>query len=87
MMPAVLIENEQGMSVYSSGKLPSPTGSNSSGEGIRKAVSIRHSQPLRQPRGPPAEEKITTLNFASRGKRMVSNPMAMMPQAGFVEAY
>lgn len=99
MLPSVVIENEQGMPVYSSGKIPSPTSSSSSSEG-QKAVNrgtqpafsngalVRHSQPLRQPRGPPAgAEEINALNFASRVKRMASNPMVIRPEVGFVEAY
>jgi len=86
MLPSVTIENEQGMSVYSSTKLPSPTGSNSSGDSHKK--SVRHSQPVRQPRGPPSEvEEINILNFASRVKRIATNPMIIRHEPGFVEAY
>jgi hypothetical protein len=101
MLPSVTIENEQGMSIYSSTKLPSPTGSNSSGDSLKKyeapgraqvgsytASSVRHSQPVRQPRGPPAAvEEIGSLNFASRTKRIATNPMVMRHEPGFVEAY
>jgi hypothetical protein len=101
MLPSVTIENEQGMSIYSSAKMPSPTGSNSSGESLRKyeaqgkapvgsynAPSVRHSQPVRQPRGPPSGvEEVSSLNFASRTKRLATNPMVMRHEPGFVEAY
>jgi hypothetical protein len=101
MMPSVTIENEQGISIYSSAKMPSPTGSNSSGDSHKKyeapgknplnsynGSSVRHSQPLRQPRGPPAGvEEISSLNFASRVKRIATNPMVMRHEPGFVEAY
>lgn len=101
MLPSVTIENEQGMSVYSSTKMPSPTSSNSSGDSHRKyeappktplvaynGSSVRHSQPVRQPRGPPAGvEEVSSLNFASRVKRVVTGPMVIRHEPGFVEAY
>jgi len=98
MLPSVTVENEQGMPAYASGKMPSPTGSNSSGESLKKyeahgkattlVSSVRSSQPLRQPRGPPAGvEEISAMNFASRVKRVATNPMIIRHEAGFVEAY
>jgi len=88
--PSVTIDHEQGQSNYSLSKLgkpPSPTSSNSSGDSI-KAAPVRHSQPLRQPRGPPASaEELTMKNFARRTVRSTSNPMVIMPEAQFVTAY
>jgi hypothetical protein len=90
--PSVTIDHEQGQSAYSLSKLtkpPSPTGSNSSGESIKAmALPVRHSQPVRQPRGPPASvEELTMKNFARRIVRSTSNPMVIMPEAQFVTAY
>ncbi|KAG8800818.1 hypothetical protein FRC17_006801 [Serendipita sp. 399] len=86
------IEIEQGPTSYGAraqAKPPSPTSSSSSHEGQRKALPLtRQSQPLRQPRGPPAgAEELTVKNFATRGKRAASNPLVIGQLATFVEAY
>ncbi|KAG8818956.1 hypothetical protein FRC19_010209 [Serendipita sp. 401] len=86
------IEIEQGPSGYGARgqvKPPSPTSSSSSYEDQRKALPlVRQSQPLRQPRGPPAgAEELTVKNFATRGKRTASNPLVIGQMATFVEAY
>lgn len=90
--PSVTIDQEQGQPAYGFSKMvkpPSPTGSNSSGESVKAAVvPIRHSQPVRQPRGPPASvEELTMKNFARRTVRSTSNPMVILPEAQFVTAY
>ncbi|KAG9056536.1 hypothetical protein FS842_010373 [Serendipita sp. 407] len=86
------IEIEQGPSGYGGRgqvKPPSPTSSSSSYEDQRKPLPlVRQSQPLRQPRGPPAgAEELTVKNFATRGKRTASNPLVIGQMATFVEAY
>lgn len=90
--PSVTIDHDQGQPLYSLSKLgkpPSPTGSNSSGESFKGVTAvIRHSLPVRQPRGPPASvEELTMKNFARRTGRSTSIPMVVLPEAHFVTAY
>ena len=88
--PSVTIDQDQGQFAYSKlGKPPSPTGSNSSGDSFKGVTTVfRHSQPVRQPRGPPASaEELTMKNFARRTSRTTSTPMVVMPEAQFVTAY
>lgn len=89
--PSVTIDHDQGQSLYSLSKLgkpPSPTGSNSSGDSFKVAAVVRHSMPVRQPRGPPASvEELIVKNFARRTSRSTSAPMMVMPEAHFVTAY
>lgn len=81
---------------------PSPASSQSSLESTKKyeglglgrptiasqPAVVRPSQPLRQPRGPPAgAEDLGLKNFAARVKRNASTPMMMAQEAVIIEAY
>jgi hypothetical protein len=98
-IPSVLVENETGQSIYSTEKAPSPVESDSSFDSFKKPsankpvlangqATARPSQPLRQPRGPPAGfEELGLKNFASRVKRNASVPIVIHHTNNFVEAY
>jgi hypothetical protein len=97
-VPSVLIENETGQSIYSTEKAPSPVESDSSFDSLKKPsanrpsangpATARPSQPVRQPRGPPAGfEELGLKNFATRVKRNASVPIVIHHTNNFVEAY